>query len=74
MTKNKPTMQKEVAVKVALKSVRHIVFYSTADALSSFSEFGFVCPDSDTREDSYLLSVDPRFEFDDVVAYMENYG
>lgn len=65
-------MKREVQVSFANDLVGHIVFYATNDAVSAFKGFG------DLSHAQFLnqwdLFVDARFDFDEVLAYIENYG
>lgn len=67
----KPVMKKEIGIFVAVKSVRFISGSGTNDALSELGEFGVV---STFEKDRFSILVDPRFDFDEVVAFIENYG
>ena len=69
----KPIMKKEVAISYFMKLVREIVFYSTDDAATEFERYGQLTQD-ETISDKYRLAVDPRFDFDEVVEYVESYG
>ena len=68
----RPVPQKEVAISFVLESYRTIYFYASTDAANDMWEFGNVRPGG--RRDFYQLVVDGRYEFSDVVAYIENYG
>ena len=68
----RPVPQKEVAISFILESYRLILFYASLDAASDMQEFGDVRPGN--RKSFYQLVVDARYEFSDVVAYIENYG
>lgn len=68
----KPTPKKEVAVDWASESDKIVFFYSTPDALSDFISFGNVA--EWTRENYYRLRVDSRFDFNEVLEYIQNYG
>ncbi len=68
---NKPQMKREVAVDY--HDGRRILFYSTRDALSDIQSFGQITPYT-TVSDKYTLLVDTRFDFSEVLDYMENYG
>ena len=68
----KPTMQREVAIDWIYKGRRIVYFFSSPDAKLAFADFGDIHPSGHT--DQYCLQVDPRFEFDEVVLYIENYG
>ena len=66
-------MKREVAVEVALESVCQIIFYCTDDAISEFSQYGDLSKYFDTPQ-KYTLHVDARFDFEEVVKYIEGYG
>lgn len=68
---NKPTPKKEVGVLFASKAARHIRFNSTEDAVTEFLSFGKLTIDG---RESYSLFVDSRYDFDEVLAYIQNYG
>ena len=68
----KPVMKKEVAVVYANAETRDIGFYSTQDAVTEFAEFGLLR--KGYSPDRYVLSVDSRFDFTEVVDYMKAYG
>lgn len=70
----KPVPKKEVCVQYADKSLRWITFYSTPDALTEFATFGRLLPAATLHPDAHRLSVDPRYDFDEVLAYIEAYG
>lgn len=69
---NKPQMKREVAVDLYYGGA-WIVFYSTRDALADVQPFGQVTAYTDIP-DKYVLRVDTRFDFSEVLDYMENYG
>lgn len=70
----KPVPQKEVTIAHAIgNGVRVIYFYSTEDAVTEFYCFGLV-ERWDQQPDHYRLTVDARYDFDDVVRYIESYG
>jgi hypothetical protein len=69
---DKPVMKREVGVRLYVRSMRMIVFYSTDDALTEFSEFGQI--ESGDTDNTCRLWVDSRFDFDEVLKYIEEYG
>lgn len=73
MTAKKPQIKREVSIQIVLHSVRMIAFYSTGDAVTEFYEFGVVMPDSDTPN-RYRLYVDARYDFAEVIDFIQNYG
>ena len=72
-TMNKPTPKREVAVRFKLEMLRLICFYSTEDAITEFETFGTIAIDPDITN-CYTLLVDARFDFGEVLAYIEGYG
>ena len=69
----KPTMKREVAIQSVFNSQGlqpSIVFYASPDAVYEFQVFGEIMP----WGSGYKLFVDPRYDFDEVVKYIENYG
>lgn len=67
----KPKIKKEVAVSWVYKPVGIIYLYATNDAANELSEFGDLFQ-RDSGE--WRMIVDPRFDFDEVLAYIERYG
>jgi len=65
----KPKPKKEVAVGTISEKERVVFFNASRDAAGDFAEFGFITE----FETCYLLFVDRRFDFNEVVTYMENY-
>lgn len=79
----KPTIQKEVATTHVLEHMREIYFYATKDSVTEFVSFGQITHphtampaefQDNYAPDYYWLKVDPRFNFQDVVNYIQNYG
>ena len=70
---NKPTMKSEVAIDFSSPMSRIIYFYSTEDAVTDFYTFGLVEPHGN-HQDYYRITVDARYDFGEVVAYLERYG
>lgn len=69
----KPVMKRKLAITNLVPSMRIVSFYADKDTADSLKEFGKVF--SNTEEDlrdSHELYVDPRFDFEDVVEYMES--
>ncbi len=69
----KPVMKSEVGVDMVIKVISEINFYATEDAVTEFSEFGLV-QKINLGSHYYKLTVDSRYDFDEVVAYMKSYG
>jgi len=67
----KPQIKAEVAVRWAPASTGLIYFYASLDALPEFTGFGSVMPGQLANE--WVLSVDPRYDFDEVLAYMKSF-
>lgn len=69
----KPQMKREVAVVFYYEPIRHISFCATADAVTDFEEYGDITPDP-SRSECYILEVDCRYDFGEVLAFIQNYG
>lgn len=69
----KPVMKQDVAVLTSVENSKMIVFYATNDAVTEFVDFGEVIKRPDGKN-KYNLYVDPRFDFAEVLAYIQNYG
>ena len=70
---NKPEMICEIAVAYQDASVRLIRFNATSDAAEDMRQFGDVARFLDCK-DTYMLHVDARYNFSEVLAYIEQYG
>ena len=71
MSNTKPQMKCELSVSCVMKDIHAIYFFASADALNDVSEFGTVGVFVGRQ---YVLNVDSRYDFDEVVNYMQNYG
>lgn len=71
--KTKPQMKREVAIVFHYEPLRQVTFYATADAVTEFKEYGNIRTDPD-RSECYILIVDARYDFGEVLAYIQNYG
>lgn len=69
---DKPTPKKEVVVFYHSEISKMIVIYSTADAITEFAEFGHIATFPNSSQ--YTLFVDARYDFLEVLSYIENYG
>ena len=67
----KPRIKREVVITTAYPFQGIIRFYASREAASEFSEFGKL---EDAWENAYWLRVDPRFDFDEVLAYIKDYN
>jgi len=67
----KPQPKTEVAINSCVPSLRYMTIFASADAATEFKDFGSLTLDK--LIGWYTLFVDPRFDFDEVVAYIENY-
>jgi hypothetical protein len=56
-----------VAVTLKLEEYNMITLYATPDAAADFAQFG----DGGSK---YTLYTDPRFDFKEIVRYIENYA
>lgn len=68
----KPTMKKEVAICLVSEATRAIHVYATQEAISEFAEFGHVVGLNGMNH--YSLEVDARFDFQEVVSFIRDYG
>jgi 3'-phosphoadenosine 5'-phosphosulfate sulfotransferase (PAPS reductase)/FAD synthetase len=66
----KPTPKTEAAVKLVIPESRHIIMDASPDAAEDFRVFGNINRVGTT----YWLFVDTRYSFDEVLAYIEQYG
>ena len=70
---NKPKMKKDVVVDCAFESTGYIAFYATKRIADNASEFGHMYPIGDVPN-KYALNVDPRYDFGEVLDYIQNYS
>ena len=70
---NKPEPKREAAVDRYHETAGSIDFYASPDALEDIKEFGYVLPDP-IIPNRYILYVDKRYNFQEVLAYIEKYG
>lgn len=68
---NEPTMQREVAIAHIFPSGNGCSFYATQDAVTEFGKFGQV---RHIRDDLYVIDIDTRYNVDEVIAFIRNYG
>jgi hypothetical protein len=64
-------MKCEVAVTLKLEEYNMITLYATPDAAADFAQFGDLSGDGGSK---YTLYADPRFDFKEIVRYIENYA
>ena len=70
---SKPQIKVEVAVTYVNPATHAISFHASQDAAIEFGDFGWMVSDS-FQKDAYSLLVDPRYDFQEVVDYITNYG
>lgn len=70
--KQEPQMECEVAITKIYPIARKICFYGTSDAISDFSRFGSLLYGNESEE--CLIQIDGRYNFSEIVEYMETYG
>ena len=63
-----PRMKQEVAIDWHDKNQRIIYLFATVDAKLTIQKFGDIDHAGETNQ--YRLSVDARYDFDEVVAYI----
>lgn len=66
----KPQLKRELAIDIIHRSVNVIIFYASADAAEDFREFGHL---QECGKERYSLIVDARYDFEEVLKYIENY-
>jgi hypothetical protein len=66
----RPKIKCELAILDYYKPCRSITFTATPDALSDVEGFGEVAHESIY----HYMSVDPRYDFDEVMAYLQSYA
>lgn len=66
----KPQPKQEVAIRVTEKQGRLISMCASQDAIEEFKSFGEVIYQSGV----HYLFVDARYDFDEVLAYIQSYG
>lgn len=69
----KPKPKTELALVTTIPGLRYVTFYATRDAAEVVAEFGDVQP-YDEVKDKYTATIDARYDFDEVVAYLQEYG
>ena len=69
---NKPQMKSEIAVDTYDKSSRLIRFHGSKDAMEDTKQFGTIFV-VDFFADLYTLYVDARYDFDEVLDYIQEY-
>jgi hypothetical protein len=67
----KPVMRREMAVSRRAKNTRWIQVYATKDAISELLSFGEIVH---VQGDMYNLTVDARYDYNEVLAWVEGYG
>lgn len=71
---SKPTPKREVSVESYVKEYGWIRFYSSQDTVTEFMTFGKIHDESFLKPNFYWLVVDTRYDFDEVLEYIERYG
>lgn len=74
-TMQKPEMKNHLVVRNSFISTRNIFLHCPNDLAEEFGEFGHVSkPDQGHEAKLRCITVDPRYDFDEVVEYITNYG
>ncbi len=68
-----PVMKCEIGVAFALPLMNYIRFWATPDAASDLRQFG-ILTQAEEASALYTLEVDARFDFAEVIAYLQAYG
>lgn len=71
---DKPQPKRQVGIFDFQPQHREIYFYASEEAVKVLEEFGYIRQWSKEPSIRYVLKVDPRYDFEEVRAYMENYG
>lgn len=66
---SKPRMKRTIGIRNAYENQRHIYFDATPDIAAEMKDYGKVMG----WEGYWLLRVDSRYDFNDVLEYMRNY-
>jgi len=69
---NKLVMKKVVGISDIFPNARAINFTAPLESIEDFKNFGNLMH-FESMKDSYQLRVDPRYDFDEVKKYIENY-
>lgn len=68
----KPILKQEVKIDRVMKNEGFIGFFASLDAKLEFEEFGRILKDP-TRTNYYLLIIDGRYDFDEVIEYIKTF-
>ena len=68
---DRPRMKCEMAIGYSIKEQRFISVHATRDAAAQLEGFGTIYNDGNGK---YSLTVDPRYDFDEVMAWISSYG
>ena len=69
---DKPQPKKEISIDWAGKNTHLIYFYASVDAMEDMQEFGTI--ERWGNHNQYRLEVDKRYDFDEVVKYIQEYN
>lgn len=69
---DKPTMKRHVGITTQIESSRFIAFTANGTIAAKMADYGTLYKHGDLERDSYHLCVDPRYDFADVLAYLES--
>jgi hypothetical protein len=69
----KPKPKREVAITNIFKFNNEIWFQASQDSANDLEEFGTIIKRAD-RKEWYSIRIDSRYDFDEVLKYIENYG
>jgi hypothetical protein len=69
----KPQPKREIGIEW-MHDNRIICLYATKDALEDLKEFGTIHDAANGLKEQYWLLVDARYDFQEVVDYIKNYG
>lgn len=69
----KPQPKQELAVDFYHEPSCSINFYAAPDAIDDIRQFGQITPEYRGTPNLYHLSVDRRYDFQEVLEYLQNY-
>ena len=68
---NKPKMKKSLVVDFMLEDDGYITFFAARGIADELPVFGHMYP---IGNDKYALRIDPRYDFGEVLDYIQNYS
>lgn len=69
----RPVMKRVVGIVSKNETMKTVNFVTNSDIAHDLEEYGTVIED-DVFQAQYLLFIDPRYDFEDVVKWIESYN